>query len=207
MLSSRPLLRFAGAATTLLLAVALTGCVSRGDLPRLQKRAITGFYGRYSDNALTEDILLSQQLEYENSDLVVLGYSQIFHRFWENAGQWEWEAQVGKHFGLQDHWELNGLALLRWNQYPWSNYVRTSFAVGDGLSWASSVPTLELASHTNEGATPLLNYLLIELTFGAPKILDWDFVFRIHHRSGIFGTFNGVDGGSNVIGLGLKYRF
>lgn len=204
---SRLLLRFVALATTLLLAATASGCVARSELPRLKKRAITAFYGRYSDNALTEDILLSKELEYEDSDLLVLAYSQIFHRFWENAGQWEWEGQIGKHFGLQDHYELNGLVVLRWNQWPWSDVVRTSFALGEGLSWASEVPALELSSHTNEGATQLLNYLLVEITLGAVSILDWDFVFRIHHRSGIFGSFDGVDGGSNIIGFGLKWRF
>ncbi|MEO0650736.1 MAG: hypothetical protein AAFZ65_08660, partial [Planctomycetota bacterium] len=74
-------------------------------------------------------------------------------------------------------------------------------------SFATEVPPLEEQSQGNDGATQLLNYLLLEATVGVPSVPNWDFVFRIHHRSGIFGLFDGVSGGSNVLALGVKYTF
>jgi len=173
----------------------------------LPKRAITAYVGKYSDNMLVEELLVSDNITFDDSYLAALAYSQTFHRFWESRGQWEWEGQVAKHWGLQTHWEFNALVVLRWMRFPGSEHVRTSVALGDGLSYATEIPPLELASHTNEGATQLLNYMLVEVAAGVPSIPAWDLVFRIHHRSGVFGLFDGVDGGSNVIAFGLKYRF
>ncbi len=170
-------------------------------------RALTVYAGAYSDNSLPEEILPLREIQLEESSLVAVAYAEPFHRFWDDHGRWEWEVQGAKHWGGQTHWELNALLALRWRSFPWNQTVRTSFALGDGLSWASEVPALELSSHTNEGATQLLNYLLLEWTFGLPSAPDWDLALRIHHRSGIFGLFDGVDGGSNVLALGLKYRF
>jgi len=168
---------------------------------------LTAYVGVYTDNSLPEEILPLQSIQLEDSNLVALAYAETFHEFWQEHGAWEWEVQGAKHFGLQDHWELNALIDIRWRNFPWSDTLRTSLAIGEGLSWASEIPPLELESHTNEGATQLLNYLLLEWAFGLPREPAWDLVFRIHHRSGVFGLFDGVDGGSNVLAIGLKYVF
>jgi hypothetical protein len=186
----------------LLLALPLPlACAGPGD------RALTAYVGQYMDAALVDEILISQPLREQDAYLAVLAYSESFHSFADGAGQWEWEVQAGQHFGEQTHQELNGLVVLRWKRFPWSDRLRTSLAIGEGLSLATEVPPLESASQYNEGATELLNYILLEATVGLPGAPHWDFVLRIHHRSGVFGLFDGVDGGSNVLALGLKYTF
>ncbi len=176
-------------------------CASPGD------RAITAYAGRYTDDSLPESILVFNDVHYEDSRLGALAYSEVIQRFADGDGQVEWELQVAKHWGEQTHEELNALAIVRWSRFPWSEGLRTTLAAGDGLSWASEVPPLEAASHTNEGARSVLNYLLLELTAGLPSQPAWDVVLRVHHRSGIFGLFDGVDGGSNVIAFGIRWRF
>jgi hypothetical protein len=168
-------------------------------------RALTLYAGRYSDDRLTS-ALLSKSLDYMDSHLVVAAVSRAFE-FDSPSHQWELEGQVGKHFGDQTHWELNGLAIYRWQRFPWNRLVRTTVAAGEGLSWATRVPPLEEASPTNEGAARLLNYILVEVTVAPPGDSDWSLVFRIHHRSGVFGLFEDVDGGSNIIAGGVKWRF
>ena len=192
---------------TLLATLAFSGCAHTGVDVRLPKRAVTVYAGRYSDSALTEEILISKRPGFESSEMGAIAYSQAFHRFWDGGGQWEWEGQLTKHAGQQTNWELNGLVTGRWMRYPWSEWVRTSAAVGNGLSWASEIPDVEESSHTNTGASQLLYYILLELTAGVPKWKHWDAVLRIHHRSGVFGLFDGVDGGSNIICGGLKFSF
>jgi len=115
----------------------------------------------------------------------------------------EAEGQVAKHFGTMDHWEFNTLLILRWHPFPWDKYIDTSFAVGDGISYATGVPVVEKdpdAGHT-------MNYLLYELTFGLPEYPDWAFVIRVHHRSSIFGVINNDYGASNFLCAGIKYYF
>lgn len=179
----------------------LSSCAAPGE------RAVTTYVGVYSMNSLPEEILPLRSIQFEDSHLVTLAYAEPFHKFWDEGGAWEWEVQGVKHWGLQDHWEFNALLAVRWSRFPWNEHVRTSFAVGDGLSWASEIPVLEAAEHPDEAAAQLLNYVLIECTLGMPSQEAWDFVFRIHHRSGVYGLFDGVDGGSNVLALGLKFRY
>jgi len=95
---------------------------------------------------------------------------------------------------------------VRWNRFVWDKYVDTSAAAGLGLSWASDDPPFEIEEH---GSTEqLLAYILVELTFSPPKHTEWAGVVRIHHRSSAYGTFaDDIQGASNSLGVGIKYRF
>lgn len=165
---------------------------------------LTVTVGRYTDQHY-EDILAQTPLVFEPARLVNVALARPFA-----AGQrhrWEIEAQAGKYYGAQHHWEFDGVVIWRWTDFPWNRWLVTTAAVGDGLSYASVVPPLELASHTNRGAARLLNYTLIETTFAPPQARHWSLVVRVHHRSGLYGTFGGVHGGSTVIAVGVKFAF
>ena len=169
-------------------------------------RAITLYGGRYTDNSLPEEIIWLKPIHYEDSWIAVAAYSEVFSRP-EISRYWAYEGQVVKHSGDQEHWEYNALVLHRWTHFSWDDRVRTSFAIGDGLSWATQVPALEESSRTNRNATQLLNYVLFEVTLGLPRLEGIDLVGRIHHRSGVLGLFDNVRGGSNIISLGFRYEF
>jgi hypothetical protein len=117
----------------------------------------------------------------------------------------EGEGQVVKHWGDQDHFEFNAMLGLRWLPFPWDRYLDTSFAVGEGLSYATDDPEIEVEK--NDHTARLLNYLMFELAVVVPKQPQWTLFARVHHRSGAFGLFDGVSGGSNVVGAGLRYSF
>jgi len=159
--------------------------------------------GRYSDASLPEEIAVGKGLRLLDARLVSATWS-------EPLGRWGpietgWELGLAQHLGDQDHQELNGLFLLRY-ELPWSASLPSSLAIGEGLSVATDVPPLEAASHTNTGATRLLNHLVLEATVG-PRGARWQALVRIHHRSGVFGLFDGVDGGSNVLALGVRWSW
>lgn len=117
----------------------------------------------------------------------------------------EVEGQVAKHVQGNRNWELNGLFVTRWVSFPWNPVIGTSFAFGAGLSLASSLPIYESSHqiHSNQ----LLAYLLWELDVYAPPVPQLQLALRLHHRSGAYGTFNGVYAGSNYVGWGVKYTF
>ena len=189
-----------GILLTLLTWGGLFGCAAKGD------RAITVYGGRYFDNSLPDEILQFRPLDPLDSYLATVAYSEVLSR--RDRYRWEAEGQVAQHFGDQDHLEINGLFIFRWLAFPWNEYVRTGFAIGDGLSYALETPKLEEETHLDEGGTnQLLNYFLLELTLAAPSWKRWSIIGRVHHRSGIFGLFDGVDGGSNILALGLRYEF
>jgi len=117
----------------------------------------------------------------------------------------ELEGQAVKHLGSQTHNEFNALATGRWIRFPWNGYVATTVALGGGASYASEIPIFE--SITHETTSQWLAYALLEVTLAPPQSSHWAFVFRAHHRSGANGTFGGVRGASDALGLGIKFRW
>jgi hypothetical protein len=90
-------------------------------------------------------------------------------------------------------------------QIPRDHRLDTSFAIGDGISYASKKPKIEL---DKMGKTSnVLNYLMLELEFTMPRQPKVSLFTRIHHRSGVFGLINNVSGGSNMIVGGLRFHF
>jgi hypothetical protein len=101
-------------------------------------------------------------------------------------------------------------AFLRFDGFPWNHWIHTTAAIGTGLSYVTKVSDVELDAGADRGApkgSKLLFYLAPEITFAHPDHRDWELVARFHHRSGVFGTFNGVWGGSNVVTGGIRHRF
>lgn len=141
---------------------------------------------------------------YENSYFFVLSAGRKLFQI-KDLMKFEAEVQVAKHFGEQHNWEFNGLVILRWVKFPWNNFLKTSFAVGDGLSYATEPPEVEERHH--DDTSRLLDYLMFEVSASLPDDSRWEVFTRIHHRSGAFGLFNGVTGASNAIGLGIRYHF
>jgi hypothetical protein len=121
--------------------------------------------------------------------------------------RWELEGQALKHFGQQDNGEFALTINVRWITFPWDAYLDTSLAFGSGLSYATDVPALEARENPNTGSTRLLHYLLVDVAFAVPGAPRWSVVTRIHHRSGIWGFFDGVGRASNFFVVGLRYRF
>ncbi len=117
----------------------------------------------------------------------------------------EYEGHIVGHWAGQHHFELNNLILLRWLSFPWDHILDTSFAIGDGLSYATRSPEFE--ERLDGRATKLLNFIIWEISFTHPKSEHLSLLFRVHHRSGVFGIFSNISGGSNALGLGVRYKF
>jgi hypothetical protein len=82
-----------------------------------------------------------------------------------------------------------------------------SISFGNGFSYAAEKPEYEKQITLNERTSRLLYYMMVETAFGVPSVPDWEVLFRVHHRSGGYGTINGVNGGSNYLCLGVRYNF
>ncbi|MBX3708429.1 MAG: hypothetical protein KIT56_03165 [Gammaproteobacteria bacterium] len=116
-------------------------------------------------------------------------------------------ANITLRHGSNEHriYEFDPYVEGRWANFPWNAYINTSFAIGEGISYTSSIPSLERKS--SENTKRLLNYLLLEATFAPPNYPRLQLVARIHHRSGAYGLYHAGNTGSNVIGLGIRYLF
>jgi len=168
-----------------------------------EKRWFASVYGgKATENSI--DDFLSGDFNFKDSKFlaVVLGKNLTTYK---DLIAIEAEGQAVKHWGYQDHYEVNGDVVFRWLPFPWDDFLDTSFAVGEGLSYATQNPEIE--KEKNGKTSKLLNYLAFELAFEVPGAPGWSLFTRLHHRSGVFGLFNGVHGGSNAWGAGIKYSW
>lgn len=161
------------------------------------------FYGaRLTGDTLANTLELSAT--YEDSYFLAVALSKKIGNL-SNYVDFEVEGQVVQHFGEQHHQEFNVLIAGRWLPFPWDKYLDTNFAIGNGMSYATKTPEIEDSEH--DETSRFLNYLMFELSFALPDVPQWNLIIRIHHRSGIFGVINDVEGASNAVGFGIHYNF
>jgi len=162
------------------------------------------FYNAVLSGPGIEDaLLLSSEFEY-SYQLYAFAVSKKIASY-KNSIDIEIEGQIVKHSGDQHHLEFNPVLVFRYSNFPWNHVLNTSFAFGEGLSYATKIPEIE--QKHNENVAKFLNYLLFEFTFAMPETQQWSLIARVHHRSGAYGLFSGVTGASNAVGLGIKYKF
>jgi hypothetical protein len=168
-----------------------------------RERHITVYGAVMTDGALPETAFLSARFDREYRFATVAVGKKMGNLF--DRIDFELEGQIVKHITGQHHWEFNALVVARWLRFPWNDIIKTSFAVGEGLSLATETSVFEEKYHGEE-TNPFLNYLMFEFDFALPQNPRWSLVTRLHHRSGVYGLFKGVDGASNALGLGLRYQ-
>lgn len=191
---------------------------------------IAGYLGQLTDSTMPD--IASLQVEFVPSYMGALAIGKEIYRYKE-ALSVEVEGQVAAYLNryvfecdtedclafcpeappsaTQNHTEWNLFFTLRWLPFPWDRHLDTSVAVGEGLSYATRVPAVERDLHgevvgLDSPTSKLLNYLMLEVAFGLPSHPRWDLNVRLHHRSGAFGLFNDVHGGSNTVCVGLRYK-
>jgi hypothetical protein len=104
----------------------------------------------------------------------------------------------------QSFQEVAGSFNLRY-EFP-DNWINLdSFSFGNGLSLTSKEPQYEEEITLNGNTSNLLYYLMLDIAFDLPYTEKWQAVLRLHHRSGVYGLIDNVDGGSNYLGFGLRY--
>jgi hypothetical protein len=160
-------------------------------------------YGGQVTDGNIEDVF-TLQADHKNSYLGAFVFGKEFWTYKDYIGM-EAEGQIVKHWELQDHFEFNALLVIRWLPFPWDDYVDTSFALGNGISYATEDPEIE--AHAHDNVSKILHYLMLELSFLVPNQAHWNVFVRLHHRSGVFGLYNGVSGASNALGAGVRYTF
>ena len=108
----------------------------------------------------------------------------------------------------EDIYQIAPYIMARWSRFPWSKYVHTTFAIGDGLSYSSEIPSRELDPGKPDGDYHnVLNYIAMEATLSLPKHRDWQLVYRLHHRSGVFGLMGADNEGTTAMQLGIRHYF
>jgi hypothetical protein len=135
-----------------------------------------------------------------------LGFVSDLTGSWGESFSLEVETGAGYRFGEEVRGEGWGALYLRFGHFPWNGRIHTTVATSLGLSVLTGDSHHERArDHRGEGAK-LLHYFSPEMTFAAPRRKHVEVVLRVHHRSGVFGLFDGVVSGSNFVSVGVRRR-
>lgn len=191
---------------TAALALALWMCspIMAENKPTAKPWFTSIYYGKLSDTTLAQNLRFDHA--FENSNVYVLSLGKEVGRY-KDWIAFEVEGQVGHHTGLQDNQEVNLAFTLRYLPFFWDHLVDTSFAFGNGVSYATEKPAFEEEAAGDDETNQWLYYISLEWAFSLPSQPQWDLFWRIHHRSGIYGRWGGDEAVSNFVGLGLRYRF
>lgn len=174
--------------------------------------AVLGYWGRMTNETLGavvgSNYTFADETIYSLEFTHVLSPQNAFRRFFQPFVS---TVEVNANFSYRDDpagpiYEFNPYFSIRWTNFPWNKYVPTTMAIGEGLSYDSSVPSVELKDNPDD-ANNLLNFIMLEATFALPKYPQLEFVLRAHHRSGVFGLYRSENSGSTAVGLGIRYRF
>ena len=112
-------------------------------------------------------------------------------------------------FGDSEGGEFWAAAYVRYDGFPWTNYVYTTFGLSMGPNYVTRLPQVERGTDAQPetNTSKFLNFFSPEITFALPSRPDREIAIRYMHRSGIFGTFNGVWEGANSLIVGFRMRF
>lgn len=93
---------------------------------------------------------------------------------------------------------------VRWVDFPWNDYVSTTFSMGLGLSYSDKVYLMDIQRHPNKDRSHLKFNWPIAITFASPSRPDLQTVIFLLHQSG-GRTFD--KGGVNSLGIGFRRGF
>ena len=119
------------------------------------------------------------------------------------------EAGSAYRFGDTEGGEFWGAVYLRYDGFPWSNYVYTTVGLSMGPDFVTRLPQVERGTdaYPEQNQSAWLNFFSPEITFALPDYPQYEVAFRYMHRSGMFGLYNGVWEGANSFVVGFRYRF
>ena len=117
------------------------------------------------------------------------------------------EVGAGQRLGNSKATEVWTALYFKYDGFPWSDKIYMTAGVSTGVNYASSISDLEVSKSGNDTGTKLLHYFSPEITFADPENKNTEVVARLHHRSGVFGLFDGVSGGSTFFSVGIRQHF
>ncbi len=100
--------------------------------------------------------------------------------------------------------DFNASFTVRWIDFPWNKHLKTTFAMGLGLSYSESLYLADIYRHPGEDRSKLKFNWPIQLTLALPEFPEHQLMIFIAHQSGghVFD-----EGGVNSLGVGYRRDF
>jgi hypothetical protein len=165
-----------------------------------------GVYGGQFYKPHPEALLTGQKTEFKDQYISSLVFTKTL---WQSASyplSVEIEGVLSYQFGVASLGEIGVVPVLRWDGFPWNEYLKTDFRFGPiGLSYTSSVSPME---RNEKGGSQWLNFLIVELGFSLPSSKEKEMFIRLHHRCSIFNTMNDYGtNGEDFLAVGFRSYF
>lgn len=169
--------------------------------------AVFAFGGRVAES----DILAMANpftVEYGDNFVAGMGYQRFVPGFVRDL-YFGFEAGAAARFGQSFTAEAWGGPVVRYDGIRLFNAVTLSPSITGGLSAVTD------AMHgwegenevERDGDATLLFYFGPELSLSLASRPDLEIFWRLHHRSGAWGTLGDMHGGANFQTLGIRHRF
>ena len=172
--------------------------------------AVAVYGGTYVENSMERILLTDPEppwtWDYRDDHILALTLSRQVATLGRGFTV-EAEVGLGKRFGRQSETEVWGAAYLRYRSFPWDRFLVTSVAVSTGLNYASDISDVERNRARDDTGDRLMHFFSPEITFALPEAPDREILFRLHHRSGVFGLVSDAWGGVQYGSIGIRYRF
>lgn len=180
----------------------LYGAVARaGNPPGLGDEWHWSLYvGRYTDTRFVD--IIRGDTAFKDSHVGAVMVSRKVAD-WPPYADWAVQAGVARHWGLQQHYEVNAAIMLRLVPWPRAEYWRLHAGLGIGPSWASATPQVERARGGRTSRRLLFMPFEVEL---GPAHGRAALFARVHHRSGGFDVFS-RGRGSNFVAVGGRFTW
>ena len=168
------------------------------------------YWGTYVDDSMTDLVADPESplaWSYRDDHLVALAFSREVAQAFRGRLRFEPEVGVGRRFGEQDETEIWGALFVRYRGFPWDDVVVTSVALSTGLNYATDISEMERDRARDDEGSRLMHFFSPEVTFALPSRPEVELLFRMHHRSGVFGVVSDAWGGAQYGTVGLRVRF
>jgi hypothetical protein len=186
--------------------------LAEGD-PRIARdnlrTSLSWWIGSVAEDGILRDIAVQPwNYEWGGDTFYGFSWSRRLGRFWRDFTA-DFELGGGFRAGQTNSPEAWFAFYARYDGFPWRDRLYTSFGLSTGLDWINTLPQVETG--TPERPEPhqskILHYFSPELVFSLPAYPEHEVALRYAHRSGMFGLFNGVWEGSNVVQIAYRRRF
>jgi hypothetical protein len=146
-----------------------------------------------------------QDIQLSPSYLVAANVDYRIYKSDDIPIQFEGEFDIAKRFHGANEFDVVLAPFVRWTSFPWNRLLYTNARLGAaGLSYTSGVSAWERQNSGNNRGSNFLQFGAMEVSFAARENARSEVFVRVHHRSGVFGLINGVNGGSNYLSFGFR---
>lgn len=178
--------------------------------PVAEPRWSVSVFGGFTDHdgRMFDAIRLPADRSLREENLAGVALAYRVGRFWSHFTL-EVEGGVGTRFPDSHATEGWAAAFVRFDGFPWKQALYTSVGASVGLDYLSTLPPSEVPTigEPDRPTSKLLHYFSPEIAFAFPEARRHEMFVRLHHRSGVWGLFNGVHGGSDALVMGYRLRF